>query len=245
MQTAEGVVLRMDVAGAGSRFAAGLVDMLILMALIVLIFFGVAVTGLDFSGASGFFVAFLYGGLLLIVVAYHVLFHRFWGGRTPGKAAFHLQVVSVDGNPPTMSQLMLRGIIQLVDWLFLMVGVFAIAVTEKRQRLGDLAAGTLVTRNETVERTPEPWARQSWSEIEVPQLPLTPGMIARLDAQDLGFLRAVITRQGLSNEARRKLYSKVARHYMSRLGLGGRPDPRTALKELYLFMREQRGKAIS
>ena len=35
MQTAEGVVLRMDVAGAGSRFAAGLVDMLILMALIL------------------------------------------------------------------------------------------------------------------------------------------------------------------------------------------------------------------
>ena len=245
MQTAEGVVLRMSVAGAGSRFAAGLVDMLILITIIILVTVGFALTGFEGDGITGFVGAFLITGLYLFVILYHVLFHRFWSGRTPGKAAFNLQVLSADGHPPTMSQLLLRGLVQVVDLFVLLVGVFSIAVTEKRQRLGDLAAGTLVARTEVPERSPEPWARQSWSELEKHELPLTPGMIARLDAQDIGFLRAVISRKGLDNQARRKLYSKVARHYMARLGVTGRTDSRTALKEIYLFMREQRGKHIS
>jgi len=246
MQTTEGVVLRMDVAGAGSRFAAGLVDALILAAVLlgsIMLFFALA--AIDPTGISGFAGMFIAMGSYLFVILYHVAFHHFWSGRTPGKAVFQLHVVSADGHPPTVSQLVMRGLIQLVDFFVLAIGIFSIAITAKRQRLGDLAAGTLVARDQAPERVPEPWARQSWSELERHELPLTPGMVARCDAGDLGFLRAVITRKGLDNQARHRLYGKVARHYMARLGVGGRPQARVALKEIYLFLREQRGKEVS
>jgi uncharacterized RDD family membrane protein YckC len=84
------------------------------------------------------------GGLL-----YHVLLEGTWG-RTVGKAAFGLVVVSADGRPCTYPAAAVRTLFRFVDWLpaGYLLGLVAIALTDRDRRLGDLAAGTVVVGGE-------------------------------------------------------------------------------------------------
>lgn len=80
---------------------------------------------------------------------YHVLLEgRF--GRTVGKATVGIVVVTEGGDRPTLAAATVRTALRLVDWLPVgyLLGLAAIALTERDQRLGDLAAGTVVVRDE-------------------------------------------------------------------------------------------------
>jgi uncharacterized RDD family membrane protein YckC len=70
-------------------------------------------------------------------------------GQSPGKRRVGIRVVSLDGHALTSSQLMLRNILRIVDFLPLgyLLGVASLFVSEKGQRLGDVVAGTLVVRD--------------------------------------------------------------------------------------------------
>lgn len=80
---------------------------------------------------------------------YHVLLEG-TGGRTIGKAAAGIVVTSVDGDRPTLSAATVRTVLRLVDWLPIgyLLGLAAIAITDRDRRLGDLAAGTVVVHDE-------------------------------------------------------------------------------------------------
>ena len=66
------------------------------------------------------------------------------GGQTLGKRAMKLRVVSADGSPATDTQIFKRTIVRIVDWNI--IGLIAMVVSgERRQRLGDMVAGTVVT----------------------------------------------------------------------------------------------------
>src|SRR5690349_7121952 len=98
VETTEGVRLRREIAGAGSRLAAGLLDGLLLAAgYLLLLALALLLTMADPSGLSGLVIGVLAGGAVLIVIGYHVVFHLAWQGRTPGKAVLGLRVVSADG----------------------------------------------------------------------------------------------------------------------------------------------------
>lgn len=240
--TSEGVSLRQDIAGAGSRLAAGLLDGIILgigyAAVVVATLIPVA---FDASGLSGFVLGALLGGAILAVLSYHVLFHALGSGQTPGKRALGIRVLSADGHPPSLLQILLRALLWPID-VFLTVpvplGLILIAATDKHQRLGDLVAGTLLVRAPAADRRLEPFPGQTWSEMRMRTLPLTPGSAAHLTAQDREMLRDLLTRAELSDERRRTLYIAAAKHYSERLGLGRFADARIVLKELYLFARE-------
>jgi hypothetical protein len=79
----------------------------------------------------------------------HILFN----GRTVGKMAMKTRVVKVDGSPARWSDYMILWMLRLVDiWIFLgSIGLLSIIFSEKRQRVGDHAAGTVVisTKNKT------------------------------------------------------------------------------------------------
>ena len=149
--------------------------------------------------------------------------------------------MSADGYPPSTLALLLRALVWPLD-VFLSVpapiGLILIAATPKHQRLGDLAAGTLVMRTPRNDAVIEPWPTESWSTLTLRTLPLTLGLSARLSSHDLEFLRRLLTRTDLDPEERRKLFIDTARHYSSLLDLGPFEDARIALKELYLFTRE-------
>src|SRR5207244_5481193 len=77
--------------------------------------------------------------------------------RTRGKLVNGLRVVRIDGSPVTFFTSAVRNVLRLVDILpgMYLVGIAAILVTRQNQRLGDVAAGTLVVR----ERTEQPALR--------------------------------------------------------------------------------------
>lgn len=83
---------------------------------------------------------------LIILMIYHLLFELFLNGQTPGKMAFRLRAVKADGRRLTFWDCMLRWVLRLVDITISMgtVAMVSIIASSKMQRLGDLAAGTIV-----------------------------------------------------------------------------------------------------
>jgi uncharacterized RDD family membrane protein YckC len=141
--TPEGVEIELTLAGLGSRFIAGLLDFFIrLLPLIALI---VVVDPQDEAIGAAIFALADFG----LQFFYYVLFEVLGGGRTPGKHATGLRVVRTGGSPVTFVRSMLRNIVRIVDTLpaFYFVGMVTIFITNNNQRLGDLAAGTLVVRD--------------------------------------------------------------------------------------------------
>jgi uncharacterized RDD family membrane protein YckC len=90
------------------------------------------------------------GGLLGLVVAnlYHLVLEG-RDGQTVGKRAVGIAVVADDGTGCTYSAAGTRTLFRFVDWLPVgyLLGFASIALTSDRQRLGDLAANTVVVRD--------------------------------------------------------------------------------------------------
>jgi uncharacterized RDD family membrane protein YckC len=247
VRTPEGVTLRAEIAGAGSRFGAALVDgALFGLSYAVLALSVFLIRMIDPTGLSRFTLAVLGGTLLLGFCAYQFLFHALAQGQTPGKRLFDLRVASADGYPAEIGQHVMRTLILPIDALlpvpapFGILGLVVILYTERRQRLGDLVAGTLVLRERRAERASEPFPNESWSTLAQRTLPLVPAHAARLSSEDLSLLRDLWTRTGLNDDDRRRLFIAGARHYARKLELGEFADARVLLKELYLFLREAR-----
>jgi len=244
VRTVEGITLELDVAGPGSRFLAGLIDAVLVGMLLTASLVGLTVlSNVDPTGASTFVQGFLVLGFLLVVVGYFVAFHTLSEGRTPGKTALGLRVIGQDGQTPDLLANVLRGVLMIPDALPvpLFLGVISIALSPRRQRLGDMLAGTLVVREgRPGARGMEPWGRETWSDLQVRVLDLTPAAAGRFDTEDLSLLRDVVTRRGMEVMLRRSFLREVARHYEARLGRDNHEDPRAVVRELYLFLREHR-----
>jgi RDD family protein len=103
----------------------------------------------------------------LVVFGYDVAFETLASGRTPGKRAAGLRVVRLGGEPPGFLAAAIRNLLRLIDLLpaFYAIGALCILVTARNQRLGDLAAGTLVVR----ERRPATYAgaRPDWAAADL------------------------------------------------------------------------------
>lgn len=248
--TTEGIGLRQELAGAGSRMLAGMIDLSILLAaLLAAVVALLLFTHLDPLGGSNFLLGLLVGGWLLLLVAYATLFELAWQGATPGLKALSLRVRSLDGGPASALQSLLRNCFLPLDLFLLLplpLGLLLMCVTPLAQRLGDLAAGTMVVRLPRGLAAParEPWPGERWSTLQQRKLPLAPALSARFSRAEVAFLRALLARgeplahAELDAEARRKLYVETAREYCGRIGVARFDDARVVLRELYLFLRE-------
>lgn len=137
--TPEGVELRLPLAGLASRSLAWLID-----ASIKLVAFTITSIVLQFMGRFG-------GGLALIAAFlvlwfYNVLFEVFNHGATPGKQALGLRVMNINGTPVSWTGSIIRNLIRAVDALpgCYAFGCVSVLLSRQFQRLGDLAAGTIV-----------------------------------------------------------------------------------------------------
>lgn len=139
--TPEGVLLDVEPAGLGSRGVAFAVDVIIQGVVLVVVLVAGALLG---WGTAGVVAALL--TTLVLLFGYPLAFEAGRRGQTPGKRVARLRVQSVDGAPPTVAQAAVRSALGLVDlWLsFGSVAVISYLVTARGQRLGDLAAGTVV-----------------------------------------------------------------------------------------------------
>jgi uncharacterized RDD family membrane protein YckC len=144
--TAEAVVLDLPTAGLASRLVARAVDALVQVAVLGALSLVVSVVVLV-SEVTG--VVVLVVGAFSILLLYPVVLESLWQGRTVGKAAFGLRVVTVDGGPVRLHHAAVRGFIGIVDVFLVPIGVIGVVtmlLNRCVQRLGDLAAGTYVVR---------------------------------------------------------------------------------------------------
>ena len=150
IETPEQVALEFPLAGVGSRFLALAIDML-LQTTIGLSVLG-AVAGawgvLDQTGtkAGTWFLAVLVIAAFLLFYGYFAGFEAFWHGQTPGKRLIGLRVLSVSGRPARIDEAILRNLVRVVDQLpgVYAIGILTMLISSRNQRLGDLAAGTVV-----------------------------------------------------------------------------------------------------
>jgi uncharacterized RDD family membrane protein YckC len=157
IDTPELVPIEMPLAGIGSRFIAILIDYLIwgaafvalgLIAAIVipaLHFFG----GVSANWAAGIFFLIVF----LLQWGYFALFEAFDNGRTPGKIVAKIRVIHQSGRGINFIEALARNLVRFVDYLpgVYAVGVVAIFMSKRNQRLGDMVAGTLVVRDREVD----------------------------------------------------------------------------------------------
>jgi uncharacterized RDD family membrane protein YckC len=177
--TPEAVLLEFQIAQLGSRTVAILLDFLVMFAgLMAMVFvLGAAEAGGLPDVVSTIFVVV---GLFLVFFGYPIISETVWSGRTLGKAAMGLRVVTREGAPVRFRHAAIRGALGLVD-LYLFLGAVAVVtslLTRDGQRLGDLAAGTVVLRERT--------ARTDAASMTFPVPPGWEPYVASLDVSAVG-----------------------------------------------------------
>jgi uncharacterized RDD family membrane protein YckC len=129
----------------GIRIIAGIIDIVAIIVIYALfaILFG------DNSSEGGNVSTSLNGfpGLLFLVISFaYYLVPEALTGQTLGKKIMGIKVVALEGEM-SWGKAAIRTILRIIDGLFLyLVGVLCIAISKKHQRIGDMAAGTIVVK---------------------------------------------------------------------------------------------------
>lgn len=187
----------MVLAGLGSRFAAGAFDTFIQL---VLLF----VFSLAFLGGSGVSQAVFYLVFFVVVFGYYVIFETLNHGRTPGKAIGGLRVVQSGGQPVGFMSSALRTIVRLADGFIILtfflvpVGMVSILATKKNQRLGDLAAGTVVIREPRARSpilAPPPWMQPPPPSMPPPNAPYMQWDVSAVTNDEEAVIRRFLDRR--------------------------------------------------
>lgn len=148
----DNVPLELPVAGVGSRILAGFLDYalvtLLMLGWVVLLVFTLDAARKAGPGA-GWWLALLILGLFAIEYGYFSGLELLMGGRTIGKRALGLRVVTREGGRPGPAALLLRNAVRTGD---LLVGVPLMAFDPLARRLGDRLAGTLVVHSRPREK---------------------------------------------------------------------------------------------
>ncbi|HVX61441.1 MAG TPA: RDD family protein [Pirellulales bacterium] len=174
--TPENIAFQYQVAGPFRRLPAYLIDLLLRIVVIVLAGIGLMIAfgtigmggvGAGMAAVAWFVFDWFYGGL----------FEAYWNGQTPGKRLMRIRVVSDEGQPINGAQAVLRNFLRSVDAMppllifpTYLLGLLSTAMNDRFQRLGDLAAGTMVIveepqRHYGVARVNEPEAIRLAAEL--------------------------------------------------------------------------------
>jgi uncharacterized RDD family membrane protein YckC len=231
-ETPERVALSLEVAGVGDRAFAWLVDFVCIFLLWILALLLYSISGDLLRRWQGLSVAgqvLAVAGVFLSGWGWDVAWEVAGDGRTPGKRVVGLRVVRSDGAPVGLVESLARNVLRAIELpLGYAPGVLMIALGPRRQRLGDLVAGTLVVRDRRYDlsryaTTEAPDARFAALRTRAA------GVLASADLERLlDFLRR---RHALEPAARARIAVAAAAAIAARAGV---PDPGPAEAEPFL-----------
>ena len=218
IRTPEGIVFAHRLAGPMPRCFAWLIDSLVIVAVAQAVTTLISVLGWispDFARALSIVAYFA------LSIGYYIALEWAWRGQTLGKRMLRLRVSDAEGLRLVLHQVVMRNLVRLLDQLplFYAVGGTACLFSRHAQRLGDLAAGTVVVH---VPKHTEPDLEQLLAgkfnslrghphlEARLRQR-VTPGE-ARLA------LQALTRRDELDPAARVELFGELAAHFKSLVG---------------------------
>jgi uncharacterized RDD family membrane protein YckC len=241
IETPENVNLHRRLAGIGSRLLAGLLDTLLIAGLYAILLILLIAANLDPLGVrpdlADTVSMVLFAVLILLAFCiywgYFILFETWLNGQTPGKRSLKIRVVQQEGAAVTMSAIVIRNLLRAVD----LIGFYAVAgvsmfVTKKVQRLGDLAAGTVVISEEI-----QDYAARSDKKhrlLKEATLPTVHLASAGLKPEEYRLLQNYcLRRQELSVEARRRVLPELVQPVLDRTGTA-LPDRSLSALEQYV-----------
>jgi uncharacterized RDD family membrane protein YckC len=187
--TPEGVDLEIVLAGLGSRFGATLLDLVIQFGAIIALSLTLGV-----GGNSGYVIALYLILVFLVLFAYDLVLETWNQGRTIGKLAAGIRVVRANGQPVNFLTSAVRNLIRIIDFLplFYGIGMIAVVVTPKNQRLGDLAAGTYVVRER---RAAAPAPMPAWTPPATTEAPYMAWDVSAVTPDEMTTVRQFLDRR--------------------------------------------------
>jgi len=221
----EKVYLKLNLAGVGSRFAASLIDG-IFQGLLTS-FLPLIVSLFGFWGGFGHSLGnkatalFAVGFMIIEVVilgGYSIFFETIWNGQTPGKRFIKIRVVQENGSPVTFLMVLIRNVLRVIDMLPFAygIGMLAVMFSKKNQRLGDMAAGTVVVR-EKGDAAP---AVVDFSISETPWLGMARLHIHEIEEEHFAVLKKYLLRRStMKPEETLLLDQKLGAFFIQKLGL--------------------------
>lgn len=239
VETPEHVRFHHQLAGPARRALAYLIDLLVRGAVLFVLFIIFAIAGI----ASGEELQGLSFGVMAVVYfavewGYFVLFETIWSGRSPGKKALRLRVITDTGRPLHYLDSLLRNLLRAADMLpnLYALGLVVMGRDHRFRRLGDMVAGTMVVVEE----------RHDVAGPIFLQYPPTPQELAALpqriplSGDELEALELYLRRLPRLHPARAtELAEIIAPGLAKRMGVRFRGDARRFLEVLYHRARER------
>ncbi len=213
IETPEGIVFSLQLAGPVTRFLAWCIDMACIAAITGVLNTLLGVLGIISRDIAMAATALAY---FIVSVGYGMAMEWFCRGQTVGKRLLCLRVADAQGLRLQFSQIAIRNLMRFVDSLpaFYLVGGMACLLSVKAQRLGDLAGNTIVV---WIPRISQPDLKQLLKDSPN-SFTVYPQLCARLRQRvlpreaDLA-IQAILRRDELADDARVKLFKEMADYF--------------------------------
>lgn len=225
IETPEQIGVDLELAGLGSRFVAQVLDWLwkVLITLLVLLVLVLVISLFtrwkDVDDVPTVVQAAMILGLYALWLGWGIYFEVRRNGQTPGKRTAGIRAIRQDGAPIDFRASAIRNLLAVADFLpaFFLLGAVLVLLTKKRQRLGDLAAGTVVIR----ERAADPFH----AEIDDPlagasdDFSFTREQLEKVTNDDRNVLRSFLQRyETMEAESRRRLAWSLVDKFVAKTG---------------------------
>ncbi len=216
IRTPEGIVFSQQLAGPISRFFAWFIDQFCIQVILSVLGMIIACFGI-FS--FGFAIASYIIGWFVVSIGYGIFFEWSWRGQTIGKRLFRLRVVDVEGMRIQFNQIVVRNLLRFVDSLpfVYFVGGVTCWLSPKCQRLGDIAANTVVIRSpQVLEPDLDQLLAGKFNSLR--QFPhLTARLRQNTSPAEAGLaLQALLRRDEFDPVARVEMFSDLATHFRAK-----------------------------
>ena len=241
IETPEQIKIDYSIAGIGSRFYAALIDIAVLTPIVLIGMYVTVRAMIDLDQRLGNWLAAVAGvATFALQWGYYMAFEITTNGQSPGKRALGLRVIKVHGYPISFSDSVIRNLVRIVDFLpfFYGAGLLAMLSNKNWQRLGDLAAGTLVVKEDT-KVYPKP--------VRVPTIRKSTFVYAdwiqleQLTDAELVSIREYLSRRGTLPRLRRiQLVRAIGTPIARKMGGSAPIDYELFLEELYALKTNPR-----
>jgi uncharacterized RDD family membrane protein YckC len=217
IRTPEGIVFAQSLASPITRFLAWFIDFLCIATLAIALDLLLGLLRLISAGAAG---ALMTMGYFVLSIGYGIFMEWAWRGQTIGKKLFRLRVVDAEGMRLQFDQIVTRNLLRVVDMLpaFYLLGGVTCWLNRKSQRLGDIAANTIVVRIPTVmEPDLEHLLAGKYNSLR--QYPhLSARLRQRVSPGEASTaLQALVRRNEFNPAARVELFEQLAAHFQSKV----------------------------
>ncbi|OWK42239.1 RDD family protein [Fimbriiglobus ruber] len=225
IETPEQIGVDLELSGLGSRFVAQIIDWFwkILFTLLLALVCGVAASLLGKvdlpDDPSVLLISVAVSLIYILWLGAGIYCETMWNGQTPGKRFAGIRVIRQGGGPIDARSACVRNFLAVADFLpgFYLLGALLILLTSNRQRLGDLAAGTIVVRERSAGAAPDEDEHLMAHASDA--FRFSPTHLKALAPGDRAIIRSFLQRyEGMDPDGRNRLVFRMADGFVQKTG---------------------------